>query len=289
MLDPRFASWADNTEDGDDPDAAESARLSFRSAWRRVFTVCNGYKRRVRAISVTDPAAVAATSSSLFGIFFTTCDLGAKKEGSQPGAFAFSTLLNVKLLESIETHIFSQFIVTLILVSDATFARFTGSSRPASAGSAAVVLDGSGCFAADDDDDVPGIVAVVFDGCSCCSCGRLGVSSSLLLMLLPATTGLRIGSGISDGRLGVGGGSGSLLVWVRARPVIQVAPAKTVPYRNAPLLDTTTGGSIPAGSDGFLARSAPPAVAIVVVAVLFRLAKKGTDETFRSSPLPGSE
>ena len=41
-----------------------------------------------------------------------------------------ATLLKVKLLESMETHFVSQFMVTLMLVSETICVKFTGSSFP---------------------------------------------------------------------------------------------------------------------------------------------------------------
>jgi len=86
----------------------------------------------VRPISVTEPATVAATSNSLFVMVFTICGLGVNIDGSHLGSFRFrvATLLKVKLLESMETHFVSQFMVTLMLVSETICVKFTGSSFP---------------------------------------------------------------------------------------------------------------------------------------------------------------
>ena len=84
----------------------------------------------MRPISVTEPATVAATSNSLFVMVFTICGLGVNIDGSQLGSFRVATLLKVKLLESMETHFVSQFMVTLMLVSETICVKFTGSSFP---------------------------------------------------------------------------------------------------------------------------------------------------------------
>ena len=84
----------------------------------------------MRPISVTEPATVAATSNSLFVMVFTICGLGVNIDGSHLGSFRVATLLKVKLLESMETHFVSQFMVTLMLVSETICVKFTGSSFP---------------------------------------------------------------------------------------------------------------------------------------------------------------
>jgi len=95
--------------------------------------VLRGYSRTVRAISVTEPATIAAAKSSELGIFFITLVFGRNHVGTQAGTSYFSTLL--KVFRSIVTHpTFSDGVVglhirvTLTVFSAATFVRFKGAS-----------------------------------------------------------------------------------------------------------------------------------------------------------------
>ena len=184
-----------------------------------------------------DPATVAATSNSLFGIFFTTCDFGARNLGSQSGVLAFSTLLKVKLLESIETHVFGQFMVTLTLVWETTLVKFTGSSLdPGSilgvdtAGGGVVDARGGGEVV-----DVRGGGEVV---------------------------DVRGGGEVFDAGDFFNEGS----VWVKVSPVTQRALAKPAVYRNASRRVTTPNRS-----------SSPMVSDDAVVALTSALAKYGID------------